>query len=79
VVKGNNGAIYLLFRSLTPERRNRSMNFVVTIDWKSILALGASAFVTISAMKMGPDAHERVLTLACDAFKEYEGAVNGCQ
>ena len=36
------------------------MNFVVTIDWKFVVALGAVAVGTIFAVKMDADAAERV-------------------
>ncbi len=46
------------------------MNFNVTIDWKFVVALGASAVGTIFAIKMDADAVERVSIHAIDACKE---------
>ena len=53
------------------------MNFVVTIDWKFVVALGASAVGIIFAVKMDADAAERVSTHVVDACKEYAVAGNG--
>jgi len=53
------------------------MNFVVTIDWKFVVALGAVAVGTIFAVKMDADAAERVSTHVVDACKEYAVAGNG--
>ena len=50
------------------------MNFVVTIDWKFVVALGAATVGTIFAVKM--DASERVSTHVVDTCKEYAFAVN---
>lgn len=53
------------------------MSLVVTFDWKCIVALGLSAIGIIFAVKMEPDAAERVSTNAVDAFKEFGTVVNG--
>jgi hypothetical protein len=53
------------------------MNFVVTIDWKFVVALGAATVSTIFAAKMDAAAAERVSIHAVDACKEYAVAVNG--
>ena len=58
-------------------RRYRSMNFVVTIDWKFVVALGAATVGTIFAIKMDASAAERVSIHAVDACKEYAVAGNG--
>lgn len=52
------------------------MNFVVTIDWKFVVALGVATVGTIFAVKMDASAAERVSTHAVDACKEYAFAVN---
>ncbi len=52
------------------------MNFVVTIDWKFVVALGAATVGTIFAVKMDASAAERVSTHVVDACKEYAFAVN---
>ena len=46
------------------------MNFVVTLDWKFVVALGAAVGGVILCAKMEPDAAERVSTHAVDACKE---------
>ena len=53
------------------------MNFVVTIDWKFVVALGAATVGTIFAVKMDATAAERVSIHVVDACKEYAVAVNG--
>ena len=53
------------------------MNFSVTIDWKFVAALGATAVGIIFAVKMEPAAVERVSTHVADACKEYAVAGNG--
>lgn len=53
------------------------MSFVVSIDWKFVVALGAAAVGTIFAVKMDEDAAERVLINVIDACKEYAVAGNG--
>ena len=53
------------------------MSFVVTIDWKFVVALGAAAVGTIFALKMDASAVERVSIHAIDAAQEYAVAVNG--
>ena len=45
------------------------MNFVVTIDWKFVVALGAATVGTIFAVKMDASAAERVSTHAIDSGK----------
>ena len=52
------------------------MNFVVTIDWKFVVALGAAAGIVILCVKMTSDAAERVSTKAVDACKELAVARN---
>ena len=52
------------------------MNFVVTLDWKFVVALGASAVGTIFAVKMDASAAERVSIHAVDALKDYVIAEN---
>ena len=47
------------------------MSFVVTIDWKSVVALGLAAGVIILCTKMTPDAAERVSIHTIDACKEF--------
>ena len=46
------------------------MNFVVTIDWKFVVALGAAASGIIFAVKMESDAAERVSIHAIDAYRD---------
>ena len=53
------------------------MNFVVTIDWKFAVALGAAVGGIILCAKMSPDAAERVSIHAIDAYKGYAVALNG--
>ena len=52
------------------------MSFVVTLDWKLVVALGGTVVGIIFASKMDADAVERVSTHAVDACKEYAVAVN---
>ena len=52
------------------------MNFVVTIDWRFVVALGAATVGTIFAVKMDASAAERVSIHVIDASKEYAVAVN---
>ena len=52
------------------------MSFIVTLDWKFVLALGGSVTGIIFAAKMGEAAVERVSTHAVDAYKEYAIAVD---
>ncbi len=47
------------------------MNFVVTLDWKFVVAFGASVVGIILSAKMEPDAAERVSIHAVDACKEF--------
>lgn len=47
------------------------MNCTVTVDWKFVVALGVSVVGTIFAVKMEPDAVERVSTKSVEACKEY--------
>ena len=51
------------------------MNFVVAIDYKFAVALGATAIGIIFAVKMTPDAVERVSIHVVDACKELAFAV----
>ncbi len=53
------------------------MNFTILIDWKFIIALGASAVGITFAVKMDPAAIERVSVHMTDAWKEYAVAGNG--
>lgn len=53
------------------------MHFVVTIDWKFVVALGAAVVGTIFAVKMDASAAERVSIYAVDACKESAVAGNG--
>ena len=55
------------------------MSFVVTLDWKFVVALGAAVCGIILSAKMEPDAAERVSIHAVDACKEYVVAGNGNQ
>ncbi len=55
------------------------MNFVVTLDWKFAVALGVSVVGAILAVKMEPDAAERVSIHAVDACKEFLVAKNSNQ
>ena len=55
------------------------MSFDVTIDWKFVVALGASASGIILCAKMKPDAAERVSIHAIDAYKEFAVAGNSNQ
>lgn len=52
------------------------MTFLVTIDWKIVLALGVAASVVILASKTDSDADEQVLTYVADACKESAVAVH---
>ena len=52
------------------------MTFVVNIDWKFVVALGASVVGVIFAVKMDADAAERVSAHVVDACKEYAVAGN---
>ena len=45
------------------------MKFVVTLDWKFVVALGAAIGGIILCAKMEPDAAERVSIHAVDACK----------
>lgn len=47
------------------------MSFVVTIDWKFVVALGVATVGIIFASKMDPKAAEEVSIHAVDAVKEY--------
>ena len=52
------------------------MNFVVTLDWKFVVALGAVVVGTIFAVKMGPEAIEKVSTELVDTMRDYIAADN---
>ena len=55
------------------------MNYTVLIDWKFVVALGATAVGIIFAVKMDADTAERVSTHVVDALKEHAVAGNsGC-
>ena len=47
------------------------MSFIVTIDWKFTVALGAATVGIIFAIKMDPAAAERVSVHVADALKYY--------
>ena len=47
------------------------MNFTVTIDWKLVVALGATAVGLVFASTMESSAAERVSIHVVDAVKEY--------
>ena len=55
------------------------MNFVVILDWKFVVALGAAVGGVILCAKMEPDAAERVSIHAVDACKEFAVAGNSNQ
>lgn len=55
------------------------MNFVVTLDWKFVVALGAAACGIILCAKMSPEAAERVSIHAIDAGQEILVAGNSNQ
>ena len=46
------------------------MNLTVTLDWKSILALGVSFFIVRCAITMGNEELENVLIHAIDSFSQ---------
>jgi len=46
------------------------MNFVVTLDWKFVVAIGTAACGIILCAKMSPEAAERVSVHAIDACQE---------
>ena len=48
------------------------MSSQFTVDWKFVVALGTAASSVILAIKLTPDAAERVSTHAVDAIKELE-------
>ncbi len=52
------------------------MNFNVVIDWKFVVALGASAIGIVFAAKMNPEQAKEVSIKAVDACKEYAIAGN---
>ena len=52
------------------QKGGSAMNFVVTIDWKFVVALGVVAIGSIFAAKMDAEAAERVSIHAVDACKE---------
>lgn len=52
------------------------MNFVVTIDWKFVLALGSTAVGVILAIKMDADAAERVSTHMVDTYTRHAIAMD---
>ncbi len=55
------------------------MSFVVSLDWKFVVALGAAVGGIILCAKMEPDAAEKVSIHAIDACKEFAVAGNGNQ
>ena len=46
------------------------MNSTITIDWKFVAALGASATAVIFALKMDSEAVEKVSTHIADACRD---------
>ena len=52
-------------------------SFSVIFDWKFVAALGGAAGFVIFALKISPDAAERVLTHAVDACGGHAIAGNG--
>ena len=52
------------------------MNFNVTIDWKSFLAIGATAVGIILAVKLDSESTEKVLIQGIDACAELAVAEN---
>ena len=46
------------------------MGFIVTFDWKAIIALGPTVSAIIFSIKMDKDSAERVSIHAVDACKE---------
>jgi hypothetical protein len=77
--QGNIIVYRLLILGALPWKGGSAMSFVVTIDWKSVVALGLAAGVIILCTKMTPDAAERVSIHAVDACKEFAVAGNGNQ
>ena len=55
------------------------MSFVVTIDWKFAVALGAAVSGIILSTKMEPDTAERVSIHAIDACAEFAAADRSSQ
>ena len=55
------------------------MSFVVNLDWKFVVALGAAVDGIILCVKMEPDAAEKVSIHAIDACKEFVVAGNDNQ
>ncbi|MCI6443549.1 MAG: MFS transporter [Clostridia bacterium] len=53
------------------------MNYSVVIDWKFVVACGATAVATIFAVKMNAADAKEVSIHAVDACKEYAMAING--
>ncbi len=51
------------------------MSFLVTLDWKFVLALGAAAGVVILSLKTDSDAAGQVLTNVVDACDKGAAAV----
>ena len=51
------------------------MSFVLTIDWKFVVALGGTSIGVILATKMDSAAAEQVMTQAVQACKELAVAV----
>ena len=55
------------------------MHFVVTLNWKFVVACGAAVSGIILASKLEPDAVERVSIHVIDAYKEVKVAESGNQ
>lgn len=58
------------------QKGGSAMNFSITIDWKTVVALGVTTVGTIFAMKMDGAAVERVSTHLIDAHRAYAIAGN---
>lgn len=52
------------------------MNFVVTLDWKFVVAFGVATAGVIFAVKMDSSSAEKVSIHVVDACKEYALAFN---
>lgn len=60
------------------QKGGSSMESMVIIDWKFVVALGAVAVGVIFAVKMDASAAKEVSIHAVDAAKEYAIAKSGC-
>ena len=73
---GNAIDYHLYYLGAELRKGGSAMNFVITLDWKFVVALGTAAVGVIFAVKMDGSAAERVSTHAVDACKEYAIAGN---